>query len=94
MHAYLTQYQLIVDHCSGDDAGEDLVMLPEVKRKLEEVQVMNLKLTDEVEKLETMLKLQSSINKDLHQVWCGYFQSDIFGSSCVWFHDILNSILA
>ena len=32
------------------------------------VQVMNLKLTEEVEKLETMLKLQSSINKDLHQV--------------------------
>ena len=29
---------------------------------------MNLKLTEEVEKLETMLKLQSSINKDLHQV--------------------------
>lgn len=34
------------------------------------VQVMNLKLTEEVEKLETMLKLQSSINKDLHQVLC------------------------
>ena len=32
------------------------------------VQVMNLQLTEEVEKLENMLKLQSSINKDLHKV--------------------------
>ena len=31
-------------------------------------QVMNLQLTEEVEKLENMLKLQSSINKDLHKV--------------------------
>lgn len=38
-------------------------MLPEVKRRMEEVQVVNLKLTDEVEKLENMLKLQSGINR-------------------------------
>ena len=58
-------------------------MLPEVKRKLEEVQVMNLKLTDEVEKLETVLKLQSSINKDLHQVWHTYLKYEIPNCFCV-----------
>ena len=42
------------------------------------VQVMNLKLTEEVEKLETMLKLQSSINKDLHQVL-----SDCVALNCI-----------
>ena len=36
------------------------------------VQVMNLKLTEEVEKLENMLKLQSAINKDLHKVIHSY----------------------
>jgi hypothetical protein len=40
-----------------------MIMLPEVKRRMEEVQVVNLKLTDEVEKLENMLKLQSGINR-------------------------------
>ena len=41
--------------------------MPVVRRKLEEVQVMNLKLTEEVERFESMLKLQSGINKDLHK---------------------------
>jgi hypothetical protein len=31
----------ISSHLSGDDIGEDLVMLPEVKRKLEEGAVLN-----------------------------------------------------
>ena len=30
-------------------------------------QVMNLKLTEEVERFESMLKLQSGINRDLHK---------------------------
>jgi len=50
-----------------DPEGEKLVTLPVMKRKLEEVQVMNLKLTEEVERFENMLKLQSGINKDLHK---------------------------
>lgn len=50
-----------------DPDGTNLVTLPLVKRKLEEVQVMNLKLTEEVERLENMLKLQSGINRDLHK---------------------------
>ena len=50
-----------------DPDGNNLVTLPLVKRKLEEVQVINLKLTEEVERLENMLKLQSGINRDLHK---------------------------
>ena len=38
-----------------------------VKRKYQEVQVMNLNLSKEVERLENMLKLQSTISKDLHR---------------------------
>jgi len=50
-----------------DPDDNNLVTLPLVKRKLEEVQVINLKLTEEVERLENMLKLQSGINRDLHK---------------------------
>ena len=50
-----------------DPDGEENVTVPVVRRKLEEVQVMNLKLTEEVERFESMLKLQSGINKDLHK---------------------------
>lgn len=50
-----------------DPEGEKLVTIPIMKRKLEEVQVMNLKLTEEVERFENMLKLQSGINRDLHK---------------------------
>lgn len=50
-----------------DPDGEESLTVPTLKRKLEEVQVMNLKLTEEVERFESMLKLQSGINKDLHK---------------------------
>jgi chromosome segregation ATPase len=50
-----------------DPEGESLVSLPMVRRKLDEVQDMNLKLTEEVVRLEHLLKLQTGINKDLHQ---------------------------
>lgn len=50
-----------------DPEGDTMLTLPLVKRKLDEVQIMNLRLTEEVERLESMLKLQSGINKDLHQ---------------------------
>ena len=38
-----------------------------IKRKYQEVQVINLNLSKEVERLENMLKLQSTISKDLHR---------------------------
>ena len=38
-----------------------------IKKKYHEVQVMNLNLSKEVERLENMLKLQSTISKDLHR---------------------------
>jgi len=50
-----------------DPENEKMVTLPVLKRKLEEVQVMNLKLTEEVERFESMLKMQSGINRDLHK---------------------------
>ena len=50
-----------------DPEGEKLVSLPAVKRKLEEYQILNLRLTEENERLETMLKLQTGISKDLHK---------------------------
>ena len=41
----------------GDDKDEEMVMLPYVKRKLSEVQIMNLKLTEEVERYENIRSL-------------------------------------
>lgn len=41
--------------------------VPLLKRKSQELQVLNLNLTREVERLESMLKLQSGINRDLHK---------------------------
>jgi hypothetical protein len=50
-----------------DVEGDRLVSVPALKSKLEEYQMMNLRLTEESERLENMLKLQSGINKDLHK---------------------------
>jgi hypothetical protein len=50
-----------------DPDGDSTLTVPLLKRKLEEVQIMNLKLTEEVERFESMLKLQSGINRDLHK---------------------------
>jgi Ca2+-binding EF-hand superfamily protein/FtsZ-binding cell division protein ZapB len=50
-----------------DPEGEKLVSLPAVKRKLEEYQILNLRLTEESERLESMLKLQTGISRDLHK---------------------------
>eukprot|EP00606_Chrysophyceae_sp_TOSAG23-5_P000755 GSChrysophyteH2.ASY1.ANO1.454.1 assembled CDS len=50
-----------------DPDGDATMTVPVLKRKLEEVQIMNLKLTEEVERFESMLKLQSGINRDLHK---------------------------
>jgi protein fantom len=50
-----------------DPEGEKLVTLPAIKRQLEKYQVLNLKLTEDYERVENMLKLQSAINKDLHK---------------------------
>ncbi len=48
-----------------DPEGEETLTLPLLKRKLQDVQIMNLNLTKEVERLESMLKLQSNINQDM-----------------------------
>lgn len=50
-----------------DPDGEKLVTLPAVRRKLEEYQVLNLKITEENQRLESMLKLQTQISRDLHK---------------------------
>jgi Ca2+-binding EF-hand superfamily protein len=50
-----------------DPEGKKDFSLPMIRRKLEEVQIINLKLTEEVERMENMLKLQSGINRDLHK---------------------------
>ena len=50
-----------------DTDGEVIVTIPTMKRKLEEYQHLNLKLTEENEKLENMLKLQTGINRDMHK---------------------------
>lgn len=49
-----------------DVDGESLLTVPDMKRKIGDLQMMNMKLAEEAEKFESMLKLQSSINKDLH----------------------------
>jgi protein fantom len=48
-----------------DPEGEESLTLPGMKKKLQDVQVMNLNLTKEVERLESMLKLQANINQDM-----------------------------
>jgi hypothetical protein len=50
-----------------DPLDGDLVTIPALKRKLEETQFLNLRLTEENERLEHMLKLQADINRDLHK---------------------------
>ena len=50
-----------------DPEGGEGLTIPVMKRKLHDVQVINLNLTKEVERLENMLKLQSTISKDLHK---------------------------
>lgn len=50
-----------------DTDGESLLNVPILKRKLEECQHLNRKLTEENERLESMLKLQSGINKDIQK---------------------------
>jgi hypothetical protein len=50
-----------------DTDGNVIVTIPTMKRKIEEYQHLNLKLTEENEKLENMLKLQTGINRDMHK---------------------------
>jgi hypothetical protein len=71
-----------------------MIMLPEVKRRMEEVQVVNLKLTDEVEKLENMLKLQSGINRGnyMHNYHnCNYMNDKIY--SLIVFSNIYGNLI-
>jgi protein fantom len=50
-----------------DAEGFHDITLPLLKKKVQEVQIMNLNLTKEIERLENMLKIQSNINRDLHK---------------------------
>eukprot|EP01041_Mallomonas_annulata_P006434 gene6434-13005_t len=50
-----------------DTEPDGLLTIPSLKRKLQDVQMLNLNLTKETERLENMLRLQSGINKDLHK---------------------------
>ena len=50
-----------------DGDNSNLVTLPLVRRKLEEVQMSNIRLSSEVENMEGMLKLQTAINRDLQK---------------------------
>jgi myosin heavy subunit len=49
-----------------DTEVDGLLTIPSLKRKLQDVQLLNLNLTRETERLENMLRLQTDINKDLH----------------------------
>jgi Ca2+-binding EF-hand superfamily protein len=49
-----------------NDNQENMLTFPGVRRKLEETQIVNIKLSEEIDKLENMLKLQTNINRDLH----------------------------
>jgi Ca2+-binding EF-hand superfamily protein len=55
-----------LDFLEDVDGLQDITM-PMLKKKSQEVQILNLNLTKEVERLENMLKLQSNINRDLHK---------------------------
>ena len=56
------------DAIEGHEEGVGGVSTPMgMKRKLQEVQILNVNLTKEAERLESMLKLQTDINKDLHK---------------------------
>lgn len=64
---FLEDPDAVVDG-DGHKIGPDHASyLPLLKRKTQELQVLNLNLTREVERLESMLKLQSGINRDLHK---------------------------
>lgn len=53
---------------TGEKIGQDHPSyIPLLKRKVQELQVLNLNVSRESERLESMLKLQSGINRDLHK---------------------------
>lgn len=57
----IAKLDFLEDPNTGDSDGFSL------KKKLQEVQVINLNLTKETERLEAMLRLQTDINRDLHK---------------------------
>jgi protein fantom len=56
-----------LDFLKNADGFEDPVTLPLLKKKAQEIQIINLNLTKEVERLENMLKIQTNINRDLNK---------------------------
>lgn len=55
-----------LDFLESVDGMHDIT-LPMLKKRAQEIQIVNLNLTKEVERLENMLKLQTGINRDLHK---------------------------
>lgn len=56
-----------LDFLKQTDGFEDPITLPHLKKKAQEIQIVNLNLTKEVERLENMLKIQTNINRDLNK---------------------------
>lgn len=50
-----------------DPENEKLITLPTLKRKLSDLQQLNLRLTQDNARLENLLKMQSNLNRDLHK---------------------------
>lgn len=47
--------------------SDEFVGAPNLKRKIEEIQILNMRLGEDNERLESMLKMQVGINQDLHK---------------------------
>lgn len=56
-----------LDFLKQSDGFDDAITLPLLKKKAQEIQIINLNLTKEVERLENMLKIQTNINRDLNK---------------------------
>jgi protein fantom len=56
-----------LDFLKNADGFDDPITLPLLKKKAQEIQIINLNLTKEVERLENMLKIQTNINRDLNK---------------------------
>lgn len=59
------------------DASDPSGAHMQLRRKLESIQVLNLNLTQENERLENMLKSQSAINRELQKVGMFGRQTDV-----------------
>ena len=49
-----------------ESANESLLTVPDLKNKLQALQLLHIKQLEENERIDSMLKLQYDINKELH----------------------------